>query len=125
MGNQSMRYINSRWNAPYRPAHTIIFGQTGSGKSQTMKSLAERAFLKGNAKIIDLYSGGAEEGAYYSLESNHSFWEDREYEFGGKVTKKMSFPVNCLIPVSNNMPLDIPDIFTPFTIPIILAALFL
>jgi len=116
MANQSMRYINSRWNLPYRYSHLIVYGQTGSGKSQTLKSCAERAFLRGNCKIVDIYLD--EEGCYYALESKHSFWEDREYVFGGKITKKMSFPVNCLIPVCKKIPKNLPDIFTPFTIPI-------
>lgn len=112
------RYLNLRWNLPYKLSHVCIFGQTGSGKSQTIKSCVERAFLKGNTKIIDLYSGGAEEGSYYSLESNHPFWDGKEYVFNRKVTKKMSFPTNCLIPLSKNIPKNLPDIYTPFTIPL-------
>jgi len=113
-----MRYLNSRFNLPYKITHMIIYGQTGSGKSQTTKSCAERAFLRGNTKVLDLYSGGAEEGCYYALESKHPFWDDREYSYKKEVTKKMEFPVNCILPVSKKMPKNIPDIFTPFTIPI-------
>lgn len=89
-----------------------------SGKSQTIKACAERAFLRGNCKIIDLYSGGAEEGAYYALPSTHPFWKDREYPFNKKVTKAMDFPVNCLIPMCKDIPQELPDIFKPFTIPL-------
>lgn len=113
-----MRYLNLRWNLPYKISHVCAFGQTGSGKSQTIKGMIERAFLRGNTKIIDLYSGGAEEGAYYSLPSVHPFWEDREYVYNRKVVKKMEFPVNCIIPVCKNIPRNVPDIYTPFTIPI-------
>ena len=89
-----------------------------SHNSQTIKACAERAFLRGNAKIIDLYSGGAEEGAYYALKSTHPFWKDREYPFNKKVTKAMEFPVNCLIPMCKNIPHELPDIYKPFTIPL-------
>jgi len=118
MAEMSKRFMNSRWMLPYSISHLIVFGQTGSGKSCTLKSCVERAFLRGNTKIIDLYSGGSEEGAYYALPSEHPFWKDREFSYRQKITKAREFPLNCLIPVCRNMPKEIPDIFTPFTIPI-------
>ena len=118
MANQSMRYLNMRWNIPYKLTHLIAYGRTGQGKSQTIKNFVERTFLRGNTKIIDLYSGGAEEGSYYALESNHPFWAEREYTHDKKTIKKMEFPTNCIIPISKNIPRDLPDIYTPFTIPI-------
>lgn len=118
MARNSMRYLNMRFNLPFRLTHMILYGQTGTGKSQTLKSCVERAFLRGNTKILDLYSGGSEEGAYYALKSSHLFWKDREYKYNNKKTKAMEFPVNCLVPFSKNLPGNIPDIYTPFTIPL-------
>ena len=106
------------WNLPFRISHLVVFGQTGSGKSQTIKACVERAFLRGNTKVIDLYSGGAEEGSYYSLASNHPFWNEREYGHGKEATKAMEFPLDVLIPMSKHIPKNLPDIYTPFTIPI-------
>lgn len=118
MANQNMRYIGMRWHLPYGITHMCVFGMTGTGKSQFVKACAERAYLRKKFKIIDLYSGGAEEGAYYSLPSNHIFWQDREYTVARKTTKAMNFPTECLIPVCRGMPKNVPNIYSPFTIPI-------
>lgn len=119
MFNQSLRYINSRWYLPKNYSHMVIYGQTRSGKSQTLKNCIEKAYLRGNCKIVDLYSAGADEGAYYSLKSNHSFWENREFKYGNYAPMKaQEFPTECLIPMCKNIPKEIPDIFKPFTIPV-------
>ena len=70
---------------PQQLAHVVVYGQTGSGKSSTLKSLGERAFLRGDCKVIDLYDAGALEGAYYSLASKHDFWTNREYSYRRKI----------------------------------------
>lgn len=115
-----MRHLQSRYVLPEnnRLTHVIVFGRTRTGKSQTLKSLAERAFIKG-CKIIDIYSSGVGEGFYWSLPSNHPFWKGRE--LNGKHNRKMrarDFPVRCLVPISNEIPSDLPDICQPFAIPI-------
>lgn len=115
--NFGMRFMNSHWFLPKYLTHLIVYGQIGTGKSQTLKSCAERAYIR-NVKIIDLYSGGAEEGAYWALKSNHPFWKDREFHSKGRVLKARDFPVKCLIPMSKNLPGELPDIFVPFTIPL-------
>lgn len=89
-----------------------------SGKSATLKSCTERIFLRGNTKIIDLYSGGALEGAYYSLKSTHPFWFDREFSYNKRLLKSMEIPVRCLVPMCKNMPNSLPDIFQTFTLPV-------
>ena len=90
-----------------------------SGKSQSLKSLAERAYLRG-IKVFDIYSGGAQEICYFSLKSNHPFWGNREFKYGNsKPLKAMEFPTKVLIPVNpKTIPEELPDIFQPFTIPI-------
>lgn len=112
-----MRFLNSRWLLPQMLGHLIVYGRTGSGKSQTLKSLGEKAYLRG-AKIIDLYSGGSMEECYWSLPSNHPFWKDRQFSYKNQVTKARDFPVKVLVPVCNNMPGELPNICVPFTIPI-------
>lgn len=77
----------------------------------------ERAYLQG-AKVIDLYSGGAQEGAWWSLESNHPFWKDRVFSYKNKRFTKRDFPTKCLIPMCKNLPDEMPDIFSLFTIPV-------
>lgn len=114
--NQSLRFINSRWHLPRNISHMIIYGQTGSGKSQTLKSCVERAFLRGDVKILDLYAGGADEGAYYALKSNHKFWTDRQFYYKDKITQAQEFPVKCLVPMSRKLPAELPDFYQPFTL---------
>ena len=88
-----------------------------SGKSQTLKNLGERAFLRG-IKVVDLY-GGPEEGFYWALKSNHPFWNNnREFNYKRRVLKAMEFPVKCLIPMSKSIPFELPDFCQTFTIPI-------
>src|SRR3990167_6296725 len=112
-----MRFTNSRWYFPKHITHLCIFGITGSGKSQTLMNCAQRAYFQG-AKIVDLYSGGAMEGCYWSLKANHPFWKDREFKFKQQILKAQEFPVEVLCPISKNIPDELPDIFRPFTIPI-------
>lgn len=118
---KSIKYVGKRktFDLEVEDNHNFFLSNgVLSHNSQTLKSCCERAFLRGNTKIFDLYAGGAEEGSYYALASNHPFWEDREYNSGGKVTKAMEFPTNVIIPVCKEIPNNLPDIYTPFTIPI-------
>jgi|GEM_PF-6760321 len=119
-GNQSMRFLNARWVLPSNlDGHIIIFGQTRSGKSQTLKGIGERLFLRHRIKVLDLYAGGADEGAYYTLKSNHSFWEKRQFKYKNyPLLRAQEFPTTCLIPICKDIPKDLPDFFKPFTIPI-------
>lgn len=112
-----MRFLSARWSLPKRLTHLVVYGQTGTGKSQTLKSCAERAYLRG-VKIVDLYSGGAGEELYWSLASNHSFWKDRKFSQNNQITEAREFPVKALIPVAKYLPPELPDICRVFTIPL-------
>ena len=115
--NFGMRFLNSRWMLPRELCHLSVFGRTRSGKSQTLLSVAQRAYFYG-AKILDLYDAGAMENCYWSLKSNHPFWNNKEFHYGRQTLKAQEFPINCVIPMSKDIPSKLPDIFTPFTIPI-------
>jgi len=112
-----LRKMGQRWTFPKFLQHLSVFGATGSGKSQTLKNCAEKAYLNGT-KIFDLYSAAGNEAGYWGLESNHAFWEKTEFKYAQKRVGKREFPVKVLVPMSETLPRELPDIFEPFTIPI-------
>ena len=53
MGNQTMRYMNSRWSLPYKYTHMISYGQTGCLDEDTEIFVCEKG-VKNKIKLKDL-----------------------------------------------------------------------
>jgi hypothetical protein len=104
-----------RFNIKEINHHVAIFGETGSGKSGTLKVVAEVAYDK-KFKILDIYDGASDENCYWALPSEHLFW--------GGVKKRgrepRGYPTRLLFPfMLTKLPKKLPDVSVVFRIPIL------
>lgn len=98
--------------------HIACTGITGAGKTTTIERIATVLFERG-FKIIDLYSAGKMEGAFYSLPSNNTFWDIPKQGKYGRIIGKKAYPTKLLFPVSfKYTPTNLPSIAQLFTIPV-------
>lgn len=104
-----------RFYLPNTSCHIAIFGETGSGKSGTMKVIGEirRDY---NWKILDLYDGASEENCYWCLPSNYRFWGTD----GKRGRTPQGYDTRILVPVIfSKLPKELPNICKLFKIRII------
>lgn len=106
------RVPEGRFNLPDYGCHLAIFGETGAGKSVTLKVCAEIRYEQG-WKLLDIYDGASEENCYYCLKSNHSFWNGKIKRGRGPTT----YPLRILTPIIlSKLPKKLPDVCIPFRI---------
>ncbi len=97
-----------------RISHTLIVGQSGSGKSTLLEGIGNY-FYEHDYKIIDLYNQDNRiEGAFFSLEAQGSF---RKWLEKRKLPVR-ALPTKILLPMSSNLPNEVPENYHLYTIPL-------
>lgn len=111
--NSNQLGVVRNWQPPYPLAgHCFLFGRVGSGKTQKGLRIAQ-AYHSMGYKILDIFGGRRNEGAYWALPSDEkTLWnqfEDETFEFNKPGAKE--YKVNLLFPMfSKKMPKDLPNL---------------
>lgn len=107
------------------PSNVLIVGSSGFGKSTKLRERCEYSFEQGRV-CIDLYDAGRLENSFYALKNPYTgIYQSYKWKWdtmcpNNNVTVPIpkEFPTEVLFPAVSGIDEDLPDIFTPFRIPI-------